>query len=260
MAKLLQSFSFFVLVIQFSGVVPDGTGHHHHHHEDHDHHDDHDPEPSSSYLPPSSHCGHSRDTSTVVNNVGDIDYQMYHVLQSVPLAIQEARSGIIQSTRESNRDKAITGIACLIGAISGGLGVTAGATSPTTAVVLGWLAQHTWGYGYWGPFLLDFEELDPGCGVEDFNKVLGDYSFVTSLYTTYGKDLQAGAYSSHHPDDRPELRAYYLSEFGRKAKHALHCITSKAGSDSSASKVVSLIDKYVGMGLERLSLTETLMS
>ena len=39
------------------------------------------------------------------------------------------RSGIIQSTRESNRDKAITGIACLIGAVSGGLGVTAGATS-----------------------------------------------------------------------------------------------------------------------------------
>ena len=67
------------------------SGHHHHHHEDHDHHDDHDPEPSSSYLPPSSHCGHSRDTGTVVNNVGDIDYQMYHVLQSVPLAIQEAR-------------------------------------------------------------------------------------------------------------------------------------------------------------------------
>jgi len=56
------------------------------------------------------------------------------------------------------------------------------------------------------------------------------------------------------------LRAYYLGEFGRKAKHALHCITSKAGGDSSASKVVSLIDKYVGMGLERLKLTEGLMS
>ena len=28
---------------------------------------------------------------------------------------------------------------------------------PTTGVVLGWLAQHSWGYGYWGPFLLDFE-------------------------------------------------------------------------------------------------------
>ena len=106
--------------------------------------------------------------------------------------------------------------------------------------------------------------------------MLGDYSFVTSLYTTYSKELSAGAYSSQHPDDRPEvnwtlmsqvvltkhfqLRAYYLSEFGRKAKHALHCITSKAGGDSAASKVVSLIDKYVGMGLERLQLTESLMS
>ena len=73
--------------------------------------------------------------------------------------------------------------------------------------------------------------------------MLGDYSFVTSLYTTYSKELSSGAYSSQHPDDRPEvklalmsqividktfqLRAYYLGEFGRKAKHALHCITSK---------------------------------
>ena len=30
-------------------------------------------------------------------------------------------------------------------------------SGPTTGVILGWLAQHTWGYGYWGPFLLDFE-------------------------------------------------------------------------------------------------------
>ena len=57
--------------------------------------------------------------------------------------------------------------------------------------------------------------------------MLQDYSFVTSLYTTYTSDLDQGAYTSDHPDDRPELRAYYMSEFGRKAKLALHCITSK---------------------------------
>jgi len=244
----LKSSLVFVFLLQLSTVVPDGTGHHHH--------EPHEPSPVTSYCAP----GLTRDTGTVMTSVGDIDYQMYHVLQTIPLAIQEARSSIIQSTRDSNRDKGITGIACLLGAVSGGLGVTAGASGPTTGVVLGWLAQHSWGYGYWGPFLLDFEELDPGCGLEDFNKVLGDYSFVTSLYTTYSKELSAGAYSSQHPDDRPELRAYYLSEFGRKAKHALHCITSKAGGDSAASKVVSLIDKYVGMGLERLQLTESLMS
>ena len=34
----------------------------------------------------------------------------------------------------------------------------------------------------------------------------------------------------------------------------------QAGDESSAAKVVTLIDKYVGMGLERLQLTEKLMS
>ena len=33
-----------------------------------------------------------RDTSTVLSQVADIDYQMYQTLQSMPLAIQEARS------------------------------------------------------------------------------------------------------------------------------------------------------------------------
>ena len=32
-----------------------------------------------------------RDTSTVLAQVADIDYQMYQTLQSMPLAIQEAR-------------------------------------------------------------------------------------------------------------------------------------------------------------------------
>ena len=51
------------------------SGHHHHH------------EPQTSYCAP----GQTRDAGSVMLNVGDIDYQMYHVLQSIPLAIQEAR-------------------------------------------------------------------------------------------------------------------------------------------------------------------------
>ena len=60
------------------------------------------------------------------------------------------------------------------------------------------------------------QELDPGCGVEDFNSVLADYSFVTSLYSTYGSQLDSGAYTSGHPDDRPEVgtvtRAVYFPQ------------------------------------------------
>ena len=49
------------------------------------------------------------------------------------------------------------------------------------------------------------QELDPGCGIEDFNKVLTEYSFVTSLYSTYDSDTSSGAYVSNLPDDRPEV-------------------------------------------------------
>jgi len=234
-----------VIIISISQtVVSDSAGGHGHHH--HEHHGK--SESKNSY-------GKS------LSNIADIDYQMYHVLQSIPLAIQEARESLSQSTRETNVDKTIVGLACLAGAVSGGLDVTSGATSgPTLGSSLGFAAQHSWGYGYWAPFLLDLQDLDPGCGVEDFNEVLSQYSFVTSLYSVYDSNVGQGAYSSGHPDDRPELRAYYMGEFGRKAKLALHCIISQAGSDSSAAKVGTLIDKYVSMGLERLSMTSSLMS
>ena len=56
-----------------------------------------------------------------------------------------------------------------------------------------------------------------------------------------------------------QVRAYYLGEFGRKLKVALHCITSQAGSSGEAARVVSIIDKYVALGEERLELTAQLM-
>ena len=56
------------------------------------------------------------------------------------------RASLSEATQETNRDKAITGLACLLGAISGGLGVTFGTdiTSPQPPIVLGWLSQHAW--------------------------------------------------------------------------------------------------------------------
>jgi len=193
--------------------------------------------------------------------MADIDYQMYSLLNQIPAAIKDARASLSVATQETNRDKAITGVACFLGAISGGLGVTFGTdiSNPQPATVLGWLAQHSWGYGYWAPFLLDLEETEPGCGVEEFNRVVAEYSYVTDIYSTYGQDVTAGAYTSGNPDDRPELREYYLNEFGRKLKLELHCITSQAGSSDEAAAVVALIDKYVVLGRERLQLTAQFM-
>ena len=134
------------------------------------------------------------------------------------------RASVSESTQETNRDKAITGVACLLGAISGGLGVTFGTdiSSPQPSTVIGWLAQHSWfveyldikyfskwssprGYGYWAPFLLDLQDTDPGCGQEEFNRTVAEYSFVTDLYSTYGQDVTGAAYTSGNPNDRPEV-------------------------------------------------------
>ena len=79
--------------------------------------------------------------------------------------------------------------------------------------------------------MLDLDDADPGCGVEDFNRVLSEYSFITSLHQTYGTDVSQGGYASGQADDRPEVRAYYLAEFGRKLKLELHCITSQVRAE-----------------------------
>ena len=35
--------------------------------------------------------------------------------------------------------------------------------------------------------------------------MVAEYSYVTDIYATYGQDVTAGAYTSGHPDDRPEV-------------------------------------------------------
>ena len=54
-----------------------------------------------------------------------------------------------------------------------------------------------------------------------------EYNFITSLDHVYGSDLSSGGYAGDNSDDRPELRKYYVGEFTRKMKLALHCITSQ---------------------------------
>jgi len=206
-------------------------------------------------------CGPRVDATRLLTAVSDLDYQLHNTLRQMPQAIEDARAAIEQNTVDTNRDKLITGLACLIAAISGKLGVLYNKNPLALSVgdQLSFAAQASWGYGYWGPFLLDLDDSDPGCGIEEFNQVVAEYSFITSLHQTYGSDVSQGGYTSGQADDRPEVRAYYLAEFGRKLKLELHCITSQAGSSSEASKVVSLIDKYVKMGQERLELTADIM-
>jgi len=244
-------------LILVHAVSADTGGHHHHtpHHQPQQqaHHVAAQSYSSSDKCSPHYNVGHLK------SSIADIDYQLHHTLASLPAAIQKARSAVQSGTVDTNRDVLIVGIACFIGALSGSLGILYGKNplELTNADQISLLAMNSWGYGYWGPYLLELSETDPGCGVEDFNKVVYEYSYVTNLKEVYGTD--PSAYAITNSDDRPELRKYYLGEFGRKLKLALHCITSQGSSVAEAGSVVNLIDKYVNLGYTRLDLTNQLI-
>ena len=40
-------------------------------------------------------------------------------------------------------------------------------------------AQALYGYGYWGPFLLEFEEARLDCGSYNLDPILSEYGFLT---------------------------------------------------------------------------------
>jgi len=259
----------FSLTFVHLGQTDSGGGHHHAHGHaaSHDASASHHPAPSSSsaYIRQSASSGKcvaSYDVGHLVTSLQDLDYQMHATLAAMPHAIEAGRSAVQSGTLDTNRDQLLVGLFCLIGAVSGTLGIVYNkdplALSPSDQISL--FAMNAWGYGYWGPYLLELSDSDPGCGVEDFNKVVYEYSFVTSLEQVYGSDPGSTGFYSSNPDDRPEVRRYYLGEFSRKLKLALHCITSQASGVEEARKVVSLIDKFTKLANQRLDITQQLMN
>jgi hypothetical protein len=217
----------------------------------------------TTYLPSGGGCGHKTyDPQYLKGNIDELDYQIQSVLASLPQAIQAGRAAVETNTLATNRDVLIVGLACLLGAVSGTFGILHGAlgASLTPAQSTYLVAMNSWGYGYWGPYLLELDDVDPGCGVEDYEQLVYEYNFITSLDHVYGPHLGSGGYAGQSSDDRPELRKYYVGEFARKMKLALHCITSQSGSVAEARAVTTLIEKYQNLASRRLDLTSTVMS
>jgi len=242
-------------------VRADGTGghgHHEPHHEPHHkpHHEVAPPAPAHGYSHKTrSKCYGEHDTGYMKSATADLDYQLHHTLAAIPHAITKARSAIESGNLSTNRDQLVTGLLCLVAAISGSLGILHGKDpmALSSADQISLLGMNAWGYGYWGPFLLTLEDAEPDCGVKDFNRVVAEYSFITSLDQVYGDNYSSNKYTN--PDNEPELRRYYVGEFGRKLKLALHCITSQGESVAEARSLVALIDKYVKLADQRLDYT-----
>lgn len=201
--------------------------------------------------------------------VHSVDNRMSTTLTQIRNLIPETVASVEADIVSSNRDKIILGLANLFGMIFG-VRSAIGDSQRTDGGInqLGFgdqlqvAAQVLYGYGYWGPFLLELEEARLSCGVYDFDSVLAEYGFLTEMASTYG---YLNEYSGGNPRNQltditePHVLIYYVTELNHAIKRALYCITSKAGDNQVAKELVALIDLYTSLAEERLSMTNTVM-
>merc|ERR1711935_988060 len=95
-------------------------------------------------------------------------------------------------------------------------------------------AQILYGYGYWGPFALEYEKSTVDCGTFDLERALAEYSYVTSY--------QSGNLN-------PTIGTYFTTELNGKIKENLYCLISR----SSGNQVANELDTYVNVYTQLLS-------
>ena len=72
-------------------------------------------------------------------------------------------------------------------------------------------AQILYGYGYWGPFALEYEDSRVHCGLEDLERAVTEYSYVAN-------------YNRNNLD--PIIGTYFTTELNGAIKENLYCLVS----------------------------------
>ena len=84
------------------------------------------------------------------------------------------------------------------------------------------------GYGYWGRYALELQEIELKCGPLDFERVLDEYSRVVKY--------KKGSFD-------PTVGAHFTSELNGKIREKLYCLI--ANPTYPKNKVNSELDTYV---------------
>ena len=103
---------------------------------------------------------------------------------------------------------------CLFSVVFGVLKATAGSTdweAVSTGNKIQVFAQILYGYGYWGPFALEYETSRVDCGLSDLERTLYEYGYVTDY---------------NRSDLDPTIGKYFTSELNSAIKENLYCLVS----------------------------------
>jgi len=172
---------------------------------------------------------------------GDINQRLANVREEIKGLIAPARKSVEEEIAQNNRDKILLALVNFLGATFGVLlnsmgpdGLTMFMNLPESNQILV-LAQLLYGYGYVGPFALEYEKTALDCGLFDYEQVEYEYSFIDHGYS-----------------EDPAVLSYFTTEAANAYKKALYCITSRKGSNSDAKRLDTLIDLQAQLQRERL--------
>lgn len=172
---------------------------------------------------------------------GDINQRLANVREEIKGLIAPARKSVEEEIAQNNRDKILLALVNFLGATFGVLSNSNGPDGLTTFNSLSEgnqilvLAQLLYGYGYVGPFALEYEKTAIDCGLFDYEQVEYEYSFIDHGYS-----------------EDPAVLRYFTTEAANAYKKALYCITSRKGSNGDAKRLDTLIDLQAQLQRERL--------
>jgi len=178
------------------------------------------------------------DVVSGAKNLGSrIDTSLDIVRAKIPLAI----AGVEADIAIANRDRVILALANFLGMVFGIIKTAPPGTSwddVSDGNKIQVFAQILYGYGYWGPFALEYENSRVDCGTLDFEATLNEYGYVTDHHGYNSLD--------------PILANYYIAELNSKIKENLYCLTQRSSSNQAANELDAYIDVYTQLLSEKL--------
>jgi len=173
---------------------------------------------------------------------GDVNQRIENVRNEIKELIPVARQSVAEEIAQGNRDKVLLALVNFLGATFGVLlnsvdtegSLTSFMSLPESNQIL-ILAQLMYGYGYVGPFALEYEKSVPTCGIFEYEQVEYEYSFIDHGYSA-----------------DPNVLKYFTTEAATSYKKALYCILSRKGSNGDAKKLDALIDLLAELQREKL--------
>jgi len=176
-------------------------------------------------------------TGDVVSGAGDLESRIQTTLNKIRTSIPTVTESVEKDIAISNRDKVILALANFLGMVFGILKATGGSNdweNISNGNRIQVFAQILYGYGYWGPFALEYEDSFVDCGNDNLEEALAEYSYVTQ-------------YQSDNLD--PVIGTYFTTELNGKIKENLYCLISR----SSGNQDANVLDTYINVYTQLLS-------